>query len=263
MKTLTIEQPALFGLTHRRRSVSIPESYDELSSRQFQAIVLYAKRWITETAFFARFFDIPLTLMGDIDPFIAYRLNQQLNFLKELTPVDRMLIPDLNARAEKRTRRLLPPGPKLSGMTFQQFMTVDTFHAWYLYTEREEHLYNFITSLYTDPDIPFSQVNPEANQKAILADGSNTRELMECVVVNWMLIKKWLANAYPSLFPPQQPDGTNRQETPQGKKKRARPSSWLVIFDALVDEDFTRINTYQTLPAIDVIRIINRKISKK
>ncbi len=260
LHTLTIEQPRFWGFGKKRRTVTLPETYDELSPQQFRAIVIYSKGWITEIEFFSLFFEIPMDEMTELPPFVAYKLNQTLAFLRNLTPVNKMLIDSVGAIIGKRHLKLMPPGPKLSGMTFQQFMTVDTFFAWYIYSSRTEYLYNFITTLYTDPGIPFDAINTDIYRQAILDEPDNTRELMECIVVNWMLIKQWLSKAYPRLFPPmdKQPDSGGSQS---GKKPR--PSSWLPVFDALVDEDFTRINSYQALPAIDVLRIINRKIDNQ
>ena len=260
MHTLTISRPAFLGLRRKRHTVHIPENYEELSSAQFRAVVLYSKGWITELAFFSMFFEIPVQDIPTLEPFVAYRLNQTLNFLAKLTPVSRLLIPHIYATVNRRRIRLTPPGPKLTSMTFQQFMTVDTFFAWYIYAENIQYLHNFIATLYTNPAVQFSQIDTETYRQAIISNPDNSRELMECIVVNWMLIKQWLANAYPKLFPGETAADEQQQHD---KKKKTRPSSWLPIFDALVDEDFTRIESYQTLPAIDVIRIINRKIENQ
>lgn len=138
-------------------------------------------------------------------------------------------------------------------------MTVDTFYSWYLYSSKSPYLYNFVTTLFTDPEKEFAEVETEKYKAGILSMEDNSRDMMEAAVVNWMLIKQWLSNAYPYLFPTPPSDG---KEQP---KKKQRPGSWLDIFDSLVDDDLTRVETYQALPAMDVIRVLNGKIknSKK
>ena len=253
MRRMTIETRTLGGLARRRREVSIPETYDELSADQFQAVVLNARGWITGDEFLARFFSLTPRQLSMLDRRAAASLGETLAFLKELTPVNKMLIPELRVREDGRELRLTAPGPKLAGMTFRQFMSVDTFHAWYVYSEKPDYLFSFMTALYA----PTGDGDTGRWRRAILLSPGIDRATMECAAVNWMLIKRWLSEAYPLLFPSQGP------ETGDKEKKKARPSSWLPIFDALVDEDLTRIESYQSLPAIDVIRVINRKIQEQ
>lgn len=257
MRTLTYQYPVCMGLFHRSRQTALPERYDELSGEQFQAVVLLSKGWITEPLFFSRFFNIPLRLLPSIDSYVAYQLNTTLDFLRKLQPVNKMLIPSLPAIINGRKTTLLPPEEKLAGMTFQQFMTVDTFHSWYVYSEKVDYLHSFVAALYTDPSVPFSKMVLDSQVEGILSMERNTRELFEAISVNWMLVKMWLSDSYPQLFPSLTPNSTQSDQKP----KKTKPSSWLPVFDALVDDDLTRVETYQTLQAIDVIRIINRKIA--
>lgn len=252
MRELTIDRRSLFGF-RKRRKVMIPESYSELSPAQFVAVVAASLGWINDIQLITRYFDLSEKDTLSLDPWQAYTLRETMEFLKKTQPLFAFIIPQLQAKVDGRELWLEPPGPKLAGMTLQQFMSVDTFCAWYLYSEKREYLYNFIVSLYTDPEIEFGKLETEKYKAAILAHQDNTEEIFQAILVNWILIKRWLSDAYPKLFPHSAPEG----------KKKTRPSSWLPVFDALVDEDLTRVESYQRLNAIDVIRIINRKIENR
>lgn len=248
------EEPLYLGFKKKTR-VMMPESYDEMTGEQFTALVSYSKGWISEDEFMLQFLGIERKLLDKLDRWTIYNINRLLDFLKDMKPTDKMYIGSIPAKVDGQIIRLTAPGAKLSGMTFQQFMTVDTFFGWWVYSEKTPYLYNFITTLFTDPSKPFAELETEKYKEGILSMDGNTRDMMEAAVVNWMMIKQWLSNSYPYLFPTPPSDG--KEEKPKKKKK---PGSWLEIFDSLVDEDLTRVETYQTLPAMDVIRILNGKI---
>ena len=144
------------------------------------------------------------------------------------------------------------PAPHLKGMTWQQFITADTFSNWYRYTKRKAYLHHFIASLYIERGKSFAET--DIDNVADDVERGLDIDTMEAVLVNWALIRRWLAGSYTSLFPRALSDGkvTDRKE---------KPASWLEIFDALVQDDLTRLESYKTLEAMDVIRILNRRIA--
>ena len=304
MKTLTI-RTSFLRFFHRSHTVTIPESYEDMTPSQFIAVVALSKQLITEEAFFCRFLSIKPSILAQLDPWHLYSITSQLDFLKKIKQgTSRILIPSLpvfpkvspsvfhvsGGSASAILRKLwfclrqlsfpfsvsggsafalLAPTDKLQSMTFQHFMTVDTFFSWYLYTGRDIYLRQFVAALYMQPHEDFQSHDIERTSKLIFQGRPREKELCEAISCNWALIREWLSASYPFLFPAFSVSGGSAsapfspQASAEPMPKKQRPGSWLEIFDSLVGDDLTRILSYQTLPAIDVIRIINRKIKEQ
>ena len=304
MKTLTI-RTSFLRFFHRSHTVTIPESYEEMTPSQFIAVVALSNQLITEEAFFLRFLGIKSSILAQLDPWHLYTITAQLDFLKKIKQgISRILIPSLplfpkvslsvfhvsGGSASAILRKLwfclrqlslsfsvsggsafalLAPTDKLQSMTFQHFMTVDTFFSWYLYTNRDIYLRHFVAALYMQPHEDFQNHDIALTSKLIFQGRPREKELCEAIACNWALIREWLSASYPFLFPAFSVSGgsasapSSPQASAEPSPKKQRPGSWLEIFDSLVGDDLTRILSYQTLPAIDVIRIINRKIKEQ
>ena len=299
MKTLTI-RTSFLRFFHRSHTVTIPESYEEMTPSQFIAVVALSKQLITEEAFFCRFLGIKPSILAQLDPWHLYTITSQLDFLKKIKQgTSRFLIPSLPLFPKVSPSvfsvgsllrklwfclrqlslsfsvsggsafALLAPTDKLQSMTFQHFITVDTFFSWYLYTNRDIYLRQFVAALYMQPHEDFQNHDIALTSKLIFQGRPREKELCETIACNWALIREWLSASYPFLFPAFSVSGgsasapSSPQASAQPMPKKQRPGSWLEIFDSLVGDDLTRILSYQTLPAIDVIRIINRKIKEQ
>lgn len=299
MKTLTI-RTSFLHFFHRSHTATIPECYEEMSPSQFIAVVALSKQLITEEAFFCRFLGIKPSILARLDPWYLYTITAQLDFLKTIKQgTSRILIPSLLLFPKvspsvfsvgSLLRKLWfclrqlslsfsvsggsafalhAPTDKLQSMTFQHFMTVDTFFSWYLYTNRDIYLRHFVAALYMQPHEDFQNHDIALTSKLIFQGRPREKELCEAIACNWALIREWLSASYPFLFPAFSVSGGSAsapfspQASAEPMPKKQRPGSWLEIFDSLVGDDLTRILSYQTLPAIDVIRIINRKIKEQ
>lgn len=272
MKTLTI-RTSFLHFFHRSHTATIPESYEEMSPSQFIAVVALSKQLITEEAFFCRFLGIKPSILARLDPWYLYTITSHLDFLKEIKQgISRILIPSITVPSVSGWRLfsvsggsasvLVAPTDKLQSMTFQHFMTVDTFFSWYLYTNRDIYLRQFVAALYMQPHEDFQSHDIEHTSRLIFQGRPREKELCEAISCNWALIREWLSASYPFLFPASSAP-SSLQASAEPTPQKQRPGSWLELFDSLVGDDFTRILSYQTLPAIDVIRIINRKIKEQ
>lgn len=227
---------------------TIPTTYEEMTPSQFLATVRLTKEWITEREFFLQFFGLTDDLLAKLDTFLLYRLTETLGFLKQIKGAcTGFYCQELNGK-------LLAPQEKLRGMTFQQFMTVDTFFSWFLVTEKEQYLDRFVASLYLKSDEAFTDLDLDERLPAVK---QIHMDLKYSIVVNWVLIKSWLSSAYPFLFP-------EGEATPnsQGDKVKSKPVDWLAIFDAWVGDNVPSIEAYRMLPCMDAIRLLNRKIKE-
>lgn len=227
---------------------TIPTTYEEMTPSQFLATVRLTKGWITERGFFLQFFGLTDDLLAKLDTFLLYRLTETLGFLKQIKGAcTGFYCQELNGK-------LLAPQEKLRGMTFQQFMTVDTFFSWFLVTEKEQYLDRFIASLYLKSDEAFTDLVLDERLPAVK---QIHMDLKYSIVVNWVLIKSWLSSAYPFLFPEGEATANS-----QGDKVKSKPVDWLSIFDAWVGDNVPSIEAYRMLPCMDAIRLLNRKIKE-
>lgn len=268
MKEITLEY------RHRGRTrtlaATIPASLSEATPAQFLALLGLSEGAITEEMFFCQFFGISSDILARLDPWQLYVMASQLQHLWQRAPVDRMILPRLTVSPDTSAMKgfpppegihpmtLTPPAPRLRGMTFQQFMTVDQLWQWYAYTDRADYLHAMVAALYIPDDADFFTYDHGLVTEAV-AHSADTLQL-QAIATNWTLVRDWLASAYPHLFPARASSATVPGASAAGQKK-PRPGSWLAILDALVADDLTRLQTYPRLQAMDVIRILNRRIA--
>lgn len=236
------------SLISKTIEIEIPERFAEMSAEQFRAVCAIHREEIDESEFLLRFFGIKANLLERLDKFYIFKLTELLQCLADNDGVDKFFIQSVKIGSTVYKS----PMPKLAGMTLMQFMTVDTFHSWYEYTKKDGFLYKFVASLMLETGMEFGQLDvDEFFQTFEMASRDNDKLYLD-LVVNWSLIKSWLCKVYPHLFPTAVDDGK--------KKKKERPSSWVEIYDALVGDNLMNLEAYKTLPAMDVLRVMNTRI---
>lgn len=240
----------------RSRSIrrSIPSKYAELTPVQFLAAIRLSKGWIDERNFFLQFFSLSPKQLEKLDTFQLYRLSELMGFLKEIrSAYTGFFIQQLSGN-------LLAPADKLRGMTFQQFMTVDTFFSWYVVTEKEEYLNRFVAALYLKEKESYL---PEAGKTELDLDRRSAAvaglpfDLRYAIMVNWVLVRSWLSRSYVYLFPEGEP-----QKNSNGDKVKGKPVDWLAVFDAFVGDNVASMDAYKALPCMDAFRLLNRRIKE-
>ena len=239
----------------------IPESLSEATGQQFTALLALSQGRIAEEPFFLTFFGIPEKLLPRLDLWQMYVLTEELRGIWKVDKIDHFPIPEILIPwdKEKRTKslHLMAPAAQLKGMTFQQFMTVDQFYQWYVFTGKAQYLLAMVAALYLEEGKAFK----ETDLSAVVArlEKSDHRWMCEGLAFNWSMIRAWLSDAYSSLFPAAEPQEGQKAARPV----KQRPGSWLNIFDTLVGDDLTRIESYKELPCMDVIRILNKRIKEQ
>lgn len=262
MKEITFEYR--HNWRKKTQTVNIPSSLSEASTRQFLVLLAFSQGRITEEQFFQMFFEVTEKVLAQLDPYQLYVIAEELRGLWEITQCDHLIIGELTVKPLKEEDRrsrgawhLQAPAAQLKGMSFQQFMTVDQYYQWYAYTGKPDYLAAMVAALYLPEGADFFTHDHALMAETLMANGD--RWQMEGIAFNWVLIRVWLSSAYPHLFPAADPTA-EQSPTRAGKP---RPGSWLNIFDTLVGDDLTRIETYRTLPCMDVIRILNRRIKEQ
>ena len=232
-----------WGILHRIRR-EIPSSWSELNAAQFVAIVALSQQRIDDYRFFQLFFGLNRTVMERIDPFLLYRLSETLGFLRDrqVWHTDFFI---------SQVGPLRAPGRMLAGMSFHQFITVDTYYSWYAATDNPLYIDKCVAALYLregESFVPTEGEVPNMEQRLKEVERIDFTTKM-AILLNWSLIKMWLSRTFSSLFPTSgETDG------------KPRPAEWLTLFDAFVGDHIADIDAYKALPCMDAFRILNRRI---
>lgn len=243
-------------------TANIPERLSEATGQQFTALLALSMGRIAEEQFFLNFFGIPEKLLPRLDLWHLYVLTDQLRGIWKVDKIDHFPIADIIFLADKKKRtkalRLQAPAAQLKGMTFQQFMTVDQFYQWYVYTGKAQYALSMVAALYLEEDKTFAEL--DIQRVTARLEEYPDRWLLEGIAFNWGMIRTWLSGAYPHLFPAAE---TQEKHADTARTIKQRPGSWLNIFDTLVGDDLTRIESYKELPCMDVIRILDKRIKQQ
>lgn len=225
----------------------IPDKVGDLSESQYLALVLFLGGKIKEYKVIARVYNMRVIVAWIISRFSfwVYNLIVALETLCDLTkPCDCFLI-----------RRL--PGTKLycdnnrfKGISFMQFMFADTMYTEYLRSQDNTHLYSFIAAFYMEEGEAFNDVDIEKRLNYI-SNKKIDSITQEAILLNYMMMKKWLSGAYPYMFSSAEKDGS---DSPRKQQK------WLDIFDCFVGEQIPDTDYYKDMPCMDAFRIINRRL---
>lgn len=231
----------------------VPESWLEVSERQFLAVVARAYDLMDDAAFYAQFFGFDVGLVSQLDLYSFYVLNGLLSFTKKDDGMQSFILPMLKLKdGEGRVFCVVEPHARLKGMSFQQFMMVDTFYTWYVQTKKRDYLLSMCACCYLREGEDFFALEMDER----LACWRTCEDvLLYAVLVQWSFIKSWLSRSYPHLFVAGEPPHAGRSG---GKVKVS--NMWIEIFDTLVADDLNRIESYKRLECMDVLRIVNRKI---
>ncbi len=259
MKKAFIKEKNCMGIFSKKHSIDIPQSWEELSESQFIAVSSLYFEQLTEEDFLHRFFDLKKSVVSKILSFQLYILMKELRFCFDIEK-------GLSSWfVSKVCKDLRAPEDMLGGMSFQQFMTADTFFSRYAAAQMHSDRDLFIASLYLSPKEGFvieSSASFFSSSKRLVDLERRASEvskiddkLKNAIFFNFVLIKKWLATAYKHLFP-------SELEDMEGTGSSGKPFSWLDVFDQFVGENIPDMDRYQAMPCMDAFRIINRRISE-
>ena len=141
---------------------------------------------------------------------------------------------------------LRSPNPKLQEMPFMQFVYVDTFYMSYATNPRFETLCKLVSYLYS-PKTGFNKQTADNNIDKIKKLDRNT---LEALSLNYGLVRQWITERYPLVFPK------------QSSKRKNHDSSWLDVFDNIVGDDLKDRDKYAEVPVNAVFRFITKKIKE-
>lgn len=266
MKEITFEYRHHFKT--KRQTVQIPDSLSEATPRQFLTLLAFSLGQINEEEFMKLFFEMTEEILSKIDAWQLWCLTDQLRNLWQVEKCDHFLLDHFDVKPlieeGKKSRigswHLEAPAVQLKGMSFQQFMTVDQFYQWYAYSGKPDYLFAMVAAIYLPADTDFFTTDHGLMTETLKENGD--RWILDGICLNWTFIREWLSESYPHIFPSNTPEATAPGASASVQRKQ-RPGSWLNIFDTLVGDDLTRLETYKTLPCMDVIRILNKRIKEQ
>lgn len=224
---------------------NVPEKVTELSSRQYAALVKYQHGLITEQELLSGLLLLGEKHVKSIGDFHRYKLIELLVPVSDLSQAaDRFIIERIPETD------LIAPAARLKGISFMQFMFADTRYDQYLEGKQEDLLAQFVSSLYLVDGEVFTEIDM-TERTGYITDYLDTITA-QAIVLNYMMIKKWLSASYSYMFSSAEGSGSGG----------ARRQKWLDIFDAFVGENIPDTPYYQSMPCMDAFRIINKRMKE-
>ncbi len=229
----------LFGVWLNYKG-NLPASWGELSPQQ---LIVVGKNYLGEVAD-----DVMLSVMAEIPQYIVRRLDSyqkymlavELDFMTDYKPLSHFIIP--------KAGTLRAPAPRLEGMSFGQFMFVDTYYSNYLESQSDHDLNKFIGALYLPRGAKFKSENLLVQT---LIASKVPLVVKHAISINYRLLKEFLTNAYPLVFQRPKPGTTAK-----------RADGWMKVYETIVGDDIVNEDKYAHLGVHTILRFITNQIKK-
>jgi hypothetical protein len=140
-------------------------------------------------------------------------------------------------------------------MSFGRFIFCDM--AWDAYQDGGDppDLHRFLASLYAPDGISFTGELPRDLLERV---GRVPMRTARALLLNYALVRRWLATRYPLLF--SVPDTEGKDTAPDKPSPKVKNSgSWIRVFDSLVGEDISRHQQYADIPLHNVLRYLTAR----
>lgn len=139
MRIVELKKKKLFG--ESSISIDFPENFKELSEKQFIALIALSSGVIDDNSFYQQFLGVPADWLSQLDQFSLWKLMELFITLNasngSIDTIDFFFISRLGS--------FKAPEAKLEGMSFQQFMMIDTYCSWYSITKHQNYLTTFLS----------------------------------------------------------------------------------------------------------------------
>jgi hypothetical protein len=248
MKTIALKYK-LFGINFNV-SASLPERWSELTAEQFIAIAKNHLAEISDIVFLATMLGVKKNIAEKLSNFQHYCIAQELEFIQDFKPLYSFSILTL--------RGLNAPRPRLEGMSFGQFMYVDTYFEVAVLADDTAQLDKFIGCLYLPAGKQFDEklIQERADYVGLFF----RPEEKTAISLNYRLVKEWLCSQYPLLFQASEPETSDLKQN--SVAERSRSSDWVKIYESLVGDDIVNQDKYAELPLHYVFRYLTTKIKE-
>ena len=192
--------------------------------------------------------------INKLENYDRYNLMKLFDPFMEIKPYSAFIIPEIKTSG----KIFCSPKPKMAGITFAQFIFIESYFTDYQISKKPADLHKFIASLYLEQNHNFNE--NEIAQNAITILGTKS-EILEAIVINYVLIREWLAQSYPLIF--EQPEEETDEEKQKPKThKNPGNSGWIKVFDNIVGDDLINHDRYALLPLHNVLKWMTKKIKE-
>ena len=248
MKQISIQYHKL-GIK-RKISASLPEQWSELSAEQLIAVSRNHTGDINEMVLLASLLGVKKNIAEKLNAFQLYSIGKELEFLLDFKPLYSFSIHTLKG--------LNAPRPRLEGMSFGQFMYVDTYFEVAVLADDTAQLDKFIGCLYLPAGKQFDEklIQERADYVGLFF----RPEEKTAISLNYRLVKEWLCSQYPLLFQASEPETSDLKQN--SVAERSRSSDWVKIYESLVGDDIVNQDKYAELPLHTVFRYLTSKIKE-
>lgn len=219
---------------------TFPSAWSELDARQFTALY----RRPDDISLLSLMLRIPKRIVKRLSLLQIYELASLFDFIKKDTKVSSFLLDKIKCRG---IGILVSPKPRLADMSFMQFIYADSFYMQYAETLRPAILRELVAHLYTLETGYDRKKTDEIARQLKKTDPA----VLEAVALNYGLVRKWLTERYPLVFP-------------SAKKQQAGRAggTWSDVFDNLVGDDLKDRDKYAEIPVNSIFKYITRKIKE-
>lgn len=238
------------------KKIQVPQTWKELTIDQFLTAAMLYQHKIDDLEFLHLFLGLSYKMIDRLDNFQLYKLSEMLSFISNIQRgLSFFFLPDIPGT------RLVSPERNLGNMSFQQFMNADTYFSHYLVYNELNMLDRMIASLYMKRKERFvvttkKEALVDLDKNAALIRSRLDDKTKFAIFFNFILVKEWLSNVYPYLFPKDQDSDLHEIKLNQHPKT----VDWLELFDRFVGDQIPQMEKYQSMNVMDAFRILNRKI---
>lgn len=224
----------------RERTIvtSFPESWSEMTARQFRT--LFARP--DDVSLLAIMLGVKRRIVKRFSLVQIYELSRLFDFIRRDRKVSDFRIKDFHCPG---IGKLFAPQAKLAEMTFEQFIYIDTYYMAYVRSGSREDLCRLIAYMYS-----FGEFSKELAERNVKRLKKVDTALLEAIALNYGLVRKWIAERYPLVFPVGKQSG------------KATNGSWPDVFDNIVGDDLKDRDKYGRVPVNSVFKFITRKIKE-
>jgi hypothetical protein len=255
MRKVTIQyQPFKWLKFSRYHTGNFPSDWEETTPKQLIAIACLMKRSISDVQFLSIMTGLSKRIIKKLDDYQRFQLIELFDTFHSDKSYNEFILDKLFCGEIV----LFRPEPKLKGVSFGQFIFIDTHFTDYQRTSSQEDLNKFIAATYLPFGQTFTEKSIENNHKTVAKLDLITKE---AVIINYHLIRDWLCEVYPLVFQKEnETQDENQNPIKKEKPKKNTNNGWLNILDNIIGDDIINQDKYSNLSLHSTLRFLTNKI---
>lgn len=240
MSDIRIEYRTFLGIK-REVEVKMPEKWGEMNAEQLQAVSRNYTGAETDDKLLADMLGVRKGLVKRLSDFQKFMIAEELLFMNEISPEFCFIIKELSG--------LVAPKARLSGISFGQFIFIESYYEKAVTKKDDVALDKFVACLYLPAGKEFNQRLID-ERAGYVAENVGTDDKV-AISLNYGLVMEWLSKQYPILF---------QKSKQQTIAKQSSGGGWVSIFESLVGDDIVNEDKYAALPLHTVLRYLTKKL---